>query len=104
MILIRLCVDGVCGLTPELSRPARGEPGGAEAAKRARLERVVSAMKLALMSEAPVSCRLRQRKETVAARRRIRSEICRSAGQEPQLLFLEAEERIGLATEPRLSL
>ena len=28
-------------LTPELSRPARGEPGGAEAAKRARLERIV---------------------------------------------------------------
>ena len=24
MILIRLCVDGVCGLTPELSRPASG--------------------------------------------------------------------------------
>ena len=44
-------------------------------------------MKLALMSEAPVSCRLRQRKETVAARRRIRSEICRSAGREPQLFF-----------------
>ena len=31
-----------CHLTPELSRPARGEPGGAEAAKRARLERIVS--------------------------------------------------------------
>ena len=29
-------------LTPELRRPARGEPGGAEAAKRARLERIVS--------------------------------------------------------------
>ncbi len=28
-------------LTPELSRPARGEPGGAETAKRARLERIV---------------------------------------------------------------
>ena len=31
----------MCALTPELSRPARGEPGGAEAAKRARLERIV---------------------------------------------------------------
>ena len=32
----------VSSLTPELSRPARGEPVGAEAAKRARLERIVS--------------------------------------------------------------
>jgi hypothetical protein len=29
------------GLTLELSRPARAEPVGAEAAKRARLERIV---------------------------------------------------------------
>ena len=42
-------VSALCGLrilshadlTPELSRPARGEPVGAEAAKRARLERIV---------------------------------------------------------------
>ncbi len=34
--------SGLSGLTPELSRPARGEPGSAEAAKRARLERIVS--------------------------------------------------------------
>ena len=33
--------DDLGGLTPELSRPARGETGGAEAAKRARLERIV---------------------------------------------------------------
>ena len=31
-----------CGLTPELSRPARCEPVASETAKRARLERIVS--------------------------------------------------------------
>ena len=31
----------ICGLTPELSRPARCGPGRSETAKRARLERIV---------------------------------------------------------------
>ena len=40
-----------CALTPELSRPARCGPVGAETAKRARLERIVSALKLAFAAE-----------------------------------------------------
>ena len=54
-----LCVPRI---TPELSRTAErarrwfNHSASAETAKRARLERIVSARKLALMPEAPVSC------------------------------------------------
>jgi hypothetical protein len=48
------------GLTPELSRPARCDSAGAETAKRARLERIVSPQALMLLSLA-TDCRLAAR-------------------------------------------
>ena len=42
-----------CGLTPELSRPARCGPVRSETAKRARLERIVRPLKPWLLAQHP---------------------------------------------------
>ena len=47
-----LTAELIRALTPELSRPARGEPVGAETAKRARLERIVRPLKAMLFAPA----------------------------------------------------
>ena len=52
---------------------------GAEAAKRARLERIVSSLKQAVVADDPEIRLCLEAKKCFTARRRIRSEICRSA-------------------------
>ena len=69
------------GLTPELRRPARCEPVAPETAKRARLERIVSPLKPALCWILDDLADRREPKKSFTARRCIRFEICRSAGE-----------------------
>ena len=54
---------------------------GAEAAKRARLERIVSSLKPAVVADDPEIRLCLEARKRITARRRIRSEICRSAGE-----------------------
>ena len=75
---------------------------GAEAAKRARLERIVSSLKQAVVADDPEIRLCLEAKKYFTARRRIRSEICRSAGEsEAGKLFGSGEEK-ALCAEPLL--
>ena len=75
---------------------------GAEAAKRARLERIVSSLKQAVVADDPEIRLCLDAKKCFTARRRIRSEICRSAGESgARKLFGFGEEK-ALCAEPLL--
>ena len=75
---------------------------GAEAAKRARLERIVSSLKRAVVVYDPEILLCLEAKKCFTARRRIRSEICRSAGESGAGKLFGFGEQKALCAEPLL--
>ena len=77
-------------------------PHRAEAAKRSRLERIVSSLKPAVVADDPEIRLCLEARKRITARRRIRSEICRSAGESGAGKLFGFGQEKALCAEPLL--